>query len=184
MKKKRQVSLIKVTGTLLLISFIIGSCATGAPVRKKMPDYLQYDAFENDNPFQGKQRNVSAAEYKFTYNESEITGTDGKSQECISVPLQDATYDAFAISLFESYKVFAMPLLTEWAKQSRSTVVLDLRANTVQMGSRADYSLEKDGEFSIPVILLWDASSEARAATFARLLQTVPGVECRKAVNQ
>jgi hypothetical protein len=175
MKRIRFVDLWRSFGLILFAGFFQTGCMPGvSPERKKMPGYLQYDAFESNYPFSSKLESMQGG-LGFATEEVDLSG-NGKNQHCIAVPLPDASFDAMVISMFESYKMFAIPLLTEWGKQNRNGVILDLRANREQTGSRSDYMLEKSGEFSIPVMLIWDEASANRAHTFTQMLQNLSGI--------
>ena len=96
----------------------------------------------------------------------------------LEVALPDPAYDSVAMGLIASYEPFAVPLLTEWAKQEGKGVVVDLRSRR-DGGLRADYTIDRPGAFSIPVIFLWDQASAGRAASFIEVLQTMPSIRCR-----
>lgn len=174
---KIQQRLLTKGSAFLLISSFLYSC-TQVPQRKKMPGYLQSQSFEDEDPFQtGNRYNIAGLE--LTAAPVDIV-SGGRMEKYISIPLPDASYDAMVTNLFQSYKLLAVPLLTEWAKQGRNGVVLDLRSNTAQSGSQTGYSLQKGSDFSIPVIFIWDAGSASRATSLMQLAQDIPGVDFRK----
>jgi len=48
-----------------------------------------------------------------------------------------------------------------------------------ESGQRADYIVQRAGEFSIPVVFLWDRSSQVRATAFIGVMHSLQAVECK-----
>ena len=148
-------------GLAVGIFFGCAGAGPGRPERKKMPDLTDWalGASPADFPFHTGVIDIGTASF-------------------ISVALPDPAYDSAAMGLISSYEPFALPLLTEWAKQERKGVVVDLRSRP-DGGMRADYTVDRSGAFSIPVIFLWDQASAGRAAAYINVLQSLSSVRCR-----
>ena len=139
-------------GLAIVIFLGCAGAGPGRPERKKMPDLTDF-------PFHTGVIDIGTASF-------------------ISVALPDPAYDSAAMGLISSYEPFAVPLLTEWAKQEGKGVVVDLRSRP-DGGMRADYTIDRSGAFSIPVIFLWDQASAGRAAAYINVLQSLSSVRCR-----
>ncbi|MBS1579030.1 MAG: hypothetical protein JST29_05255 [Bacteroidetes bacterium] len=108
---------------------------------------------------------------------------NGVPTSCVSIALTDPSMDSSAMNLLNTYKPFALPLIAEWAKQNKA-VALDFRT-IGGTEERAEYTIERPGSFSIPVIFLWDKLSARRAAFFMQQLNDAPaGFVCKKVNNQ
>lgn len=155
---KMRPGLLQCVGLGLAVGIFCG-CAGGGPARperKKMPDLT---AWEANFPFHTGVMDIGTASF-------------------LSVALPDPAYDSAAMGLISSYEPFAVPLLTEWATQEGKGVVVDLRSRP-DGGMRADYTIDRSGAFSIPVIFLWDQASAGRAAAYINVLQSLSSVRCR-----
>jgi len=97
-------------------------------------------------------------------------------QGFVYVPLPDASNDSMAIALLHSYRMMALPMLNTWAAQQHQGVAIDLSRHNGAPAHRSDYTLEKPGEFSIPVVIIWDQASAARVAEIRSLVTELPGV--------
>ena len=116
----------------------------------------------------------------FLFYTSEVEIQSGGTMETfVAVSLPDPANDSLAMSLVNSYKPLALPLLAEWGTRERKGVLIDLRSSASPAIHREDYVIERGDAFSIPVVFLWDPASAARAAAFIGLLQSIPAVHCR-----
>jgi len=162
-----KMSFLSCIGFGLAVGIFCG-CAGGGPnkpERKKMPDLASW------GPATG------TADFPFHTGDIDIQSGSG-TVSFLEVALPDPAYDSVAMGLIASYEPFAVPLLTEWAKQAGKCVVIDLRSRP-DGSLRADYTIDRPGAFSIPVIFLWDQASAGRAAAFIEVLQTLPSVRCQ-----
>jgi hypothetical protein len=120
----------------------------------------------------------------FPFSTGEVGVQTGGTQSVFhSVALPDASYDSLAMHIIAGQQSSAVSLLAGWARQEEKGVVIDLRSSATETGHRVDYTLERSGEFSIPVIFLWDSFSEARAAAFIDIIHSVPAIQCRRTAN-
>jgi hypothetical protein len=177
---------MKNSQTFLVVFFVtcaagllIGGCMPAEPTRKKLPVLLSNDGIESGFGFGVKKQEKSWSGYGFTVSNTELS-VNGLVQPCVSVSMPDAESDVQAMNLLAMYKPFAVTMLTEWSKQNRNGVVVDMRSNILLEGSRADYMVEKQDLFSFPLIFLWDNYSAARASSYMSVLNDVPGVKIRR----
>ena len=150
------------------------ACSSGPqkPARKKMPDFNRlgiseffYDAGSPAGlPFLTGEMDVQSGSTQSTFH---------------SVALPDASFDSLAMSIIADHASTAISLLGAWAKQDEKGVVIDLRSNKGEDALRADYTLERTGEFSIPVVFLWDRSSQTRAAAFISVMHSLQSIQCK-----
>lgn len=145
-----------------LLMLMLYSCMPGAgvPARKKWPEL---------NGFQGA--------FQTGYTDM-MMGNGMATLFTISLP--GAGDDSAIMNLVNTYRPFAVHLLTQWAQQQHKGVLIDLRANAGQDLHRADYLVQREGAFSIPVVFLWDGFTAGRAAAYMNLLHISPAVN----VNQ
>jgi hypothetical protein len=161
-------------GALFAIAGMAFASCDQKPPRKTLPSLSITDEIEGAyTPFQ-KDYPESNDVYAFnTSNVDMVTG--GTTQACISIPMSDAGSDSAIIHLLDTYKPFAIPLLSQWSKQGRNGVVLDFRSANSKVlgdaGGRADYIMEKENSFSVPVIFLWDKTSESRALGYMTIFK-------------
>ncbi|HTI93281.1 MAG TPA: hypothetical protein VL727_21930 [Puia sp.] len=170
---------------LLLAPLFLYSCQTSSPSgspRKKMPEFSSDDALEGPMPFQSGSARAEAfsagpGPEAFAFHTSNIDLESGGSmQGFVYVPLPDASNDSMAIALLHSYRMMALPMLNTWAAQQHQGVAIDLSRHNGAPAHRSDYTLEKPGEFSIPVVIIWDQASAARVAEIRSLVTELPGV--------
>jgi len=166
-------------GSLVVgIALLATGCMTSqTPSRKKMPNYLESGYLEATNPFNTKIDRLQTLSLVAT---NELVMVEDRSVSCVAVPLNSAAYDEPIFSLVQEYKPLAVMLLTNWVAMGHNGAVLDLRSNPSQSAIQAQYFLEKQGAFSLPVILKWDKASEPRAFAYMSLLNDVPGVSVKK----
>jgi len=177
MNREKFFGLVKVSGMFLAIMAVV-SCAPGggSTSRKKMPGFSSVSGFESPMPFEGRNASskLSSGDFAFTTNNVDMM-LDGNLHEFVSVALPNAANDSLAISLVNSFKPMALPLLTSWAARQKQGVVIDLSSHT-QAAHRTDYTLEKPGDFLIPVVIIWDAASAARVGALKSMVAGVPSV--------
>ncbi|MEO6524419.1 MAG: hypothetical protein ABIN91_22235 [Mucilaginibacter sp.] len=159
---------------MLLIAGTLFSCGGGAtaPARKKMPEFNSFDGIEG-----GAYGTTSGRETQgsFAFAPTNVDMVfDGSLKEFVSIPLPNAANDSAAISLVNSIKPFAMPMIAAWARQQRNGVVLDLSNHTSANVHRTDYVMLKPNEYSIPVIVLWDQASAYRVSAIKNMVEDMP----------
>ena len=164
----------------LSLSATLYSCApTGLPGsgRKKMPEFTSYDGIEGAMPFHTETSSgTSAGAFAFATSNMDLD-FNGGSQGFLAVSLPDATNDSLAISLLHSFKPYAIPMITSWARQAKQGVVIDLSSHSGLTTHRTDYMLESPNEFSVPVVVMWDQASVSRMATLQSLVQELPSMK-------
>jgi len=146
------------------------------PARKKMPEFNRLGISEQ---FNSPGTTADWANFPFSTGEVDVQSNNTQSVFHF-VALPDAGYDSLAMHIIAGRQSEAVSLLAEWARQEEKGVVIDLRSRAAETGHRTDFTLERPGEFSIPVIFLWDRSSEARAAAFIDIMHSVPAIQCRR----
>ncbi len=168
--------------TTCAVGMLIGGCMPAEPTRKKLPVVLSSDGIESGPGFGIKRmHDKSWSGYGFAVSNTELS-INGLPQSCVRVSMPEAENDVQTMNLLAMYKPFAVTMLTEWSKQNRNGVVVDMRANPLLDGSRADFMVEKQDVFSFPLIFLWDAYSATRASAYMSMLNDVPGVSVKKAM--
>lgn len=90
-------------------------------------------------------------------------------EEKVPIHLADPANDEAVVNLLNTYRPFAIPMLTKLAKEQHGGIVVDFRANGSMEQLSATYLIKRDNLFSIPVQLLWDGRSATRAAYFLKL---------------
>jgi hypothetical protein len=83
--------------------------------------------------------------------------------------LSDPANDSALVSLLNTYRPIAIPMLTQWAKEQQGGIVVDLRASESEVPQSASYLIQRENAFTIPVELIWDSRSASRAAYFLQL---------------
>ncbi|MHA4812595.1 hypothetical protein ACX0G9_31165 [Flavitalea flava] len=171
---------IKVLFARCSIFMLLLGCQPGGspPDRKKMPEYAADYSLEGPPPFQGSMKEEETPGFGFQTSDI-VLKVNGNMEGFVYVPLPDPANDSLAISLLRSYKTFALPLLETWAQQQHKGVAIDLSSHGNQPSHRADYVLEKPNDFSIPVVIIWDESSAARASALKSLVRELPSVTLR-----
>ena len=96
------------------------------------------------------------------------------------IPLPDPAADSATISLVNSYKPIAIPFLTQWAQQQQTGFIIDFRQDEGLQVQRAEYRVQRENAFTIPVVFLWDRHSAARAAHFMNMLETFTSVKANR----
>jgi hypothetical protein len=158
--------------TIALLGTAACSGGSKKPDRKKLPALNNLGVSE--------QFNINTdAGIPFATGEMEVqTGSTQSIFHSISLP--DDSYDSVALQLVASHESSALALLSAWSSRPDKGIVIDLRLPNGGSGHRVDYTLERTGSFSIPVVFLYDHSSEARAASLAELLHSIPSIQCSR----
>lgn len=163
---------------LFALSISLFSCEGGGDVpieRKRMPRFS--DSGLNQG-FAGRKAYTSCG---MTFETETVNlGSAENSSQYLCIPLADANADSSALAVINMFKPFASIYLSQWAKMGNRGVMIDLRSDRQQQGSRADYHLTKEAAFSIPVVLLWDAKSALRASDFKQVMNSLPGINSIK----
>jgi hypothetical protein len=68
-------------------------------------------------------------------------------------------------------------MLSQWAHSEGKGVLVDLRNDHSAGSTRTNY-LVQSPDFSIPVVLLWNTSSNSRVKAAISMLQSMPAVKC------
>jgi hypothetical protein len=159
---------------MLFVLIVQQSCSTGqsAPPRKKMPELTSLQGPESYIPYSERQ---AATGLPFTTGYVDLQ-VSGGTETLFAVSLPDAADDSLIINLINTYRPLAVPLLTGWVQQQQYPVLIDLRAPGSQNTQRADYLLQKQGAFSLPVVFLWDSYSARRADSYMQLMHTNPAI--------
>ena len=175
---KLKTSRLKVLIVVPLIAMGFYSCSPGGdslPARKKMPEFASNDGFEGAVPFSGNSNATAASTFAFKTGNIDLD-VDGHNQNLVVVAMPDASTDSVALSLVNSVKPFALPMLSGWAKQQGRGVLIDLSSHNGEEAYRADYVLQKPDDFSIPVVLMWDNASASRVVLLKEVLDDVPSI--------
>jgi hypothetical protein len=176
MEMNRSNNLLKAFAPVIVAGMLYG-CGGGAalPTRKKMPEFSSYDGFESAVPFSSHSNEVNHSSFAFATSNVDLM-LNGNMQGFVAVALPTAANDSAAVSLVNTIKPFAMPMLTAWALQQRHGVMIDLSSHTGSEIHRSDYLLQKQGDFSIPVVVIWDGMSAARLGVLKGIVQDMPAV--------
>jgi len=168
---------------LLVLAGLIASisaCAPGGagmPTRKKMPELNSYtDDFEGPMPFEKNTTHYTAADFAFATGSAQLM-LNGVSQNFITVSLPDEANDSLALNLLKSIKPFALPLISSWAHSQQRGVAIDLSAHNGAAIHRSDFVLKRAGDFTIPVVVIWDAAAAPRLATLRSLADDLPAIQ-------
>jgi len=159
-----------------LLMLMLYSCmpGAGAPARKKWPEL---NGFQGAGGLTTQVTSEMGLPFQTGYTDM-MMGNGMATLFTISLP--GAGDDSAIMNLVNTYRPFAVHLLTQWAQQQNKGVLIDLRANAGQDLHRADYLVQREGAFSIPVVFLWDGFTAGRAAAYMNLLHVSPAVN----VNQ
>ena len=174
--------LLPVKGIIPLLAVLaFQSCAPsgGGGSRKKMPELTGIQGVETYVPY-GMQAGNSAFPFATGYVD---LMANGRMETLFSVALPDAGEDSLVLSLINHYRPLAVMMLTQWAQQQQNGVLIDLRTSPINAPRRADFTLQKQDAFSLPVVFLWDGSSAGRAASYMNLLGTAPGISVTRLSN-
>jgi hypothetical protein len=144
--------------------------------RKKMPRF--YDAqFQQSDSMNGKSYSACGM-----VSEIDLINLDGNGNygDYVSVPLIDAEADASIFAMVNMFKPFASGYLIDWAKKQNKGVILDLRSNHSGVSTREEFRLATVDQVSVPVVLVWNATSALRAKRFTAILNDLPGVNSKR----
>ena len=163
----------------LLFVFVVSSwlgCTGVGPQkteRKKMPGLRGLNS-----DWELSFANESNGAFGFPYQAGYVDLMDnGKMTTFFAIALPDAGFDSIALSLVNSYKPLAMPILSQWAHDEGKGVLIDLRSNH-NAGSTCTNYLVEGPAFSIPVVLLWNTASNSRVQSLIGMVQSMPAVTC------
>jgi hypothetical protein len=163
---------------LFFLSVLFYSCQPGSPTsipRKKMPDLTGDNSLEGPMPFQASARSTGPETFAFHTSNIDME-VGGSMQGFLYIPLPDASNDSLTITLLRSYKLVAMSLLKTWSAQQHQGVAIDFTSHDGSATHRSEYTLEKAGEFSIPVVIIWDQASASRVSELRSLAAELPEV--------
>ena len=163
-----------VTTACLLLAGVMQGCS-GGPALPQERNKLPEPAFPGSAKKECSFAEADAGYVSGFENEMVDLSFDGTGASWLTFTLPDASYDALAFKLAETYRPIARPMIQQWAGSNDNGIVLDLRTNRSAV-QRAAFSVETPVR-SIPVVLLWDGSSAFRASAYLRTLQTVPGIK-------
>ena len=170
---------------VVILAGTLASCGggpTAPPERKKFPMFTD-NGQAADIPLFSLATPDAKSGLPFATGSVDLS-TDGGASSYYSLSLPDPNYDSLALSLVNNYKPLALSFLSQWAKQCNGKgFIIDLRSSAIN-GNRQDYSVEFAGN-TVPVVLLWDNSSSARAETFLNNAQQIPGfsISAKKKAN-
>jgi hypothetical protein len=179
----RNMKTLKLIGSFWALSVLLAVLAltgcvpgTSTSPRKKMPEFNESQLQEGPMPFNYRGNIATGnSDFRFVTNNVDME-IDGNMQHFVSVALPDANNDPLAISLLESFKPLALPLLTAWAQQQRNGVVIDLSSHASFNTNRTNYAIKKNNDFSIPVVIVWDEASASRVALLRSMAEGLPSV--------
>lgn len=159
---------------MLFVLVVQQSCSSPAqaPPRKKMPELTSLQGPESYIPYSER---MSATGLPFTTGYVDLQ-VGGGTETLFAVSLPDAADDSLIMNLVNTYRPLAVPLLTGWVLQQQHPVLIDLRAPGSQHTQRADYLLQKEGAFTLPVVFIWDSYSAGRADSYIQLMYTNPAI--------
>ncbi len=167
----------------LAVALSLQSCAPagGGSSRKKMPELTDGQGLASYVPYGMQQGNAA---FPFATGYVDVMA-NGQMETLLSVALPDAAEDSMMLSIIDHYKPLATMMLTQWAQQQKTGVLIDLRSSPITTAQRADFVVQRQDAFSLPVVFLWDRNSASRAAGYMRLLDTAPGFTItRQPTNQ
>ncbi|MDN3548833.1 hypothetical protein [Mucilaginibacter aquaedulcis] len=136
-----------------------------------MPAYTSLESFEDASPFGGRGGREPSA---FSPVEEDLQ-FNGRTRSFISVSLPDASKDSAMISLMNTVKPLALPMLSSWAQQ-REGIHIDL-SDHQSTTHRTDYELEYQRGSIIPIAVTWDGHSAYRLNELKNIIQDVPSVK-------
>jgi hypothetical protein len=166
--------------TLLVISFS-GCASSGGGTRKKMPEFNNSgDDYSNMHLLGTEQTLYGANEpvAGMIANNASMS-FNGGVKDCYVVNIP-ASADMQVWSLAALYKPFAATLLSQWAGQNGKGILLDFRLENHSEEKRAEYLVTSEKSPDIPVVLLWDQQSAARANAYLAQAMDVPGVSVKR----
>ena len=102
--------------------------------------------------------------------------------EFLCVQLNSGTEET-VLNLIKTFRPFVSGYLKEWSGEQKG-IMLDLRENRAETGERAEYSLEKQDAFVVPLLLLWDANTTSKAEKFKAELSDLPNVNAKKIIQE
>lgn len=103
-----------------------------------------------------------------------LLGTEPKPFVLLRLPAAD--YD-FLLLGAKNYEPYFPGWLKNWSQTGREGLVIDLAAGKVS--GRSNLQLRVPGlENPVPLVLLWDAGSEARAGFYSQLLESLTSIRC------
>jgi hypothetical protein len=147
---------------ILMLPFIY-SC--GRPPRKKMPDLsILTEPFNEQSAFSTKEPFIASD-----------TTLNGEHFFSISVPAVSS--DSLGWAILQSNQPFAGILYDAMIRLGEKGVLINLCNSQVQQ-HRTDLTLARKDEFSLPVVLLWDNSSELRMAEFMDAVNQLKNFKC------
>ncbi|WP_146217454.1 hypothetical protein [Chitinophaga sp. S165] len=137
-----------------------------------MPELTSLQGPESYIPY-GERRSTAGLPFTTGYVDLQVSGG---TATLFAVSFPDATDDSLILNLINTYRPLAVPLLTQWVQQQQYPVLIDLRAPGSQHTQRADYLLQKEGAFTLPVVFLWDNYSAGRAGNYMQVLYSNPAI--------
>ncbi|MEQ7799939.1 hypothetical protein ABDJ41_08995 [Pedobacter sp. ASV1-7] len=167
---------------LISLSMMLTSClddlSGGAPgaERKKMPRF--YDAqFQQSKALNGKSYSSCGM-----ISEVDLINLDsyGNYGDYYSIALTDSEADESVFAMVRMFKPLASGYLADWSRKQNKGMILDLRSNQSGSSTREEYLLENGQQFSVPVVLVWNAASALRAQRFTALLNDLPGINSKR----
>jgi len=157
---------------VLLIHEGCGGPGPAAPTRKKMPELTSLEGPESYIPY-GERQSIGGLFLNTGYVDLQVSG-GFRTMFVVSLPY--AGDDSLILNLVEMYRPLAVPLLSNWVQQQKHPVLIDLREPGSRNVSRAEYLVQRQGAFSLPVVFLWDSHSAGRASNYMELLNTTPAI--------
>lgn len=158
---------------VLLLSALLCSCS-GAPSpkpRKKFPAFNSFSDFNHSLSFSKSTENYDGLPFGGTDLDF---FSDGKFSSYTYIPMGDAQSDSLVLNLINTYKPFAIPMLSEWSKQYKKGVLIDFRTKHSSFYASKEFNLESVGSFSFPVVFIYDGNSAARASLFMGTINGMP----------
>ncbi|RFZ90930.1 hypothetical protein D0C36_18465 [Mucilaginibacter conchicola] len=179
---------IKIIKALLFAAILSGSCGCmdGAkkPERNKMPELSSLQEYHDGGFLAAQKLSTGPAGLNFASTQIELETNDGLKR-FIRVPLPDASADSVLVKMIQTLKPLAIPLLSNWANQYNSGLLIDLSSNRSGLATyQTNYELRQQGGFVIPVILRWDRLSAYRAGTAQDLVGGTPFISLQKLSGQ
>jgi hypothetical protein len=161
-------------GLISLASFLTACVPGGAGApkpRKKFPAFTSFGDFNTSLSFSRPSEKYQGL--PFGGADLEFM-TNGKFSAYTYIPMGDAQSDSLVMNLVNTYKPFAIAMLSEWNKQYRKGVLIDFRAKPGSYYTSKAFNLESGGSFSFPVVFIYDGNSASRASIFMQTMQNMP----------
>ena len=155
-----------------LFAVILYSCVPGRSSetnRKKMPELSDESSFEGPSPF-GSSGLSDLSGYQGFYA---AVPPEDIPRGYLYFPLPDPSGDSMSLAVLQNYKDLAIPFLQSWARDNHQGIAIDLASHRGAPIQRGYYTFQKEGMFSIPVLLLWDDGSAGRVATLELQLNSL-----------